>query len=87
MLSCSLPSKQLQGSNRLKLKSVTEFGKLSGWDIVLNSSATYITQLGYIVSFINPSFPQFLPIRVLFSSSCSVEICIVPSMSTFSLHP
>lgn len=59
MLSCSLPPKQLQGSNRLKLKSVTEFGNPSTRDIVFNSSATYITQLGCIVSFISPSFPSF----------------------------
>lgn len=58
MLSCSLSSKQLRGSNRLKLKSVTGIGRPGEWDIVFNSSVTYITQLGYLSLLRTPIFSQ-----------------------------
>ena len=84
MLSCSLSSKQLRGSDRVKLKSVTEIGRLSERDIVFNSSATYITQPGYLSLLEIPLFLIFSPSKFYFPVGDLGKSA--PGMSTFSLH-
>lgn len=84
MLSCSLPSKQLQGANGLKLKPETEIGMPGEWDIVFNSSATFITQLGSLSFLEIPLFLIFCPSKLDFPVRALRKFA--PGVSAFGLH-